>query len=56
MPREEPSEDDVGPGLVEVVRPGAARLELAALRKTAKAPDPAACAAQAELIAKSPYN
>ncbi len=34
----------------------AARQELAALRKTAKAPDPATCAAQAELIAKSPYN
>ena len=34
----------------------AARQELAALRKTAKAPDPAACAAEAELIAKSPYN
>lgn len=34
----------------------AARQELAALRKSAKAPDPAACAAEAELIAKSPYN
>ena len=34
----------------------AARQELATLRKSAKAPDPAACAAQAELIAKSPYN
>ena len=34
----------------------AARQELATLRKSAKAPDPAACAAEAELIAKSPYN
>ena len=34
----------------------AARQELQALRKTARKPDPAACAAQAELIAKSPYN
>lgn len=34
----------------------AARKELAALRKTAKTPDPAACAAEAELIAQSPYN
>ena len=33
-----------------------ARKELAALRKTAKTPDPAACAAEAELIAQSPYN
>ena len=34
----------------------AARKEMAALRKSAKAPDPAACAAEAELIAASPYN
>lgn len=34
----------------------AARKELEALRKTAAKPDPAKCAAEAELIAKSPYN
>ena len=34
----------------------AARKEMAVLRKNAKAPDPAACAAEADLIAKSPYN
>ena len=34
----------------------AARKEMTALRKTAKAPDAAACAVEAELIAKSPYN
>lgn len=34
----------------------AARKELETLRKTAKTPDPAACAAEADLIAKSPYN
>ncbi|WP_312164898.1 phosphatase PAP2 family protein [Phenylobacterium sp.] len=34
----------------------AARKELAALRKGAKAPDGAACSAEAELIARSPYN
>ena len=34
----------------------AARKEIAALRKSAKAPDGAACAAEAELIGKSPYN
>ena len=34
----------------------AARKELAALRKSAKAPDGAACAAEAELIGASPYN
>ena len=32
------------------------RKELAALRKSAKAPDGAACAAEAELIGASPYN
>jgi acid phosphatase (class A) len=32
-----------------------ARLEVAAARKAGPAPDPAACAAEAELIAKSPY-
>lgn len=31
------------------------RKEVAAVRKTAPKPDPAACAAEAELIAKSPY-
>jgi len=34
----------------------AARKELAGLRKSGKAPDAAGCAAEAELIAKSPYN
>ena len=34
----------------------AARKEIAALRKSAKVPDGAACAAEAELIGKSPYN
>ena len=34
----------------------AARKELAALRKSAKVPDGAACAAEAELIGASPYN
>jgi acid phosphatase (class A) len=34
----------------------AARKELEALRKTAPKPDAAKCAAEAELIAKSPYN
>lgn len=34
----------------------AARKELAALRKTAKPLDPKVCAAEADLIAKSPYN
>ena len=34
----------------------AARKELAALRKSAKAPDGAACAVEAELIGTSPYN
>ena len=34
----------------------AARKELAALRKSARAPDGAACAAEAELIGASPYN
>ena len=34
----------------------AARKEIAALRKAAKAPDGATCAAEADLIAKSPYN
>jgi len=34
----------------------AARKELSALRKSAKAPDGAACSAEAELIARSPYN
>ena len=33
-----------------------ARKEIAAARKSAKAPDGASCAAEAELIAKSPYN
>ena len=34
----------------------AARKEIAALRKSAKTPDGAACAAEAVLIGKSPYN
>lgn len=34
----------------------AARKEIAALRKSAEAPDGAACAAEAALIGKSPYN
>ena len=34
----------------------AARKEMAALRKSARAPGGATCAAEAELIAKSPYN
>lgn len=34
----------------------AARKELEGLRKTAAKPDPAKCAAEAELVAKSPYN